>query len=345
MTKNRQRDDIHRPSAILPEDYIEIAFLPHGDDPGSALYRAAQRVIIEKHMAAHGGHWSGHEHGGSCEICGNVNAMTFIVFWHPKSNTYIRAGSNCADKLGMSYDKDGYNLFRAKIADERQRRAGLAKARTLLSDKGLDWAWLTFCKLAGRDIVGNLVMAEGPVNPQCVGCGTELGVGSHYSYNRIICGACGVANEPPKDPFTRQEHTAFDIVDKLVRYGSLSEAQYGLLAKLPQWLAESKAKEAARAQENAARAAVSQHLGNIGDRLTFTATVRFAKFFENEVGNRFSGGWTLTVLDDEQGNVLVWKGSGFAGVERGTKITFKGTVKAHTERDGVKQTQLTRCKI
>ena len=46
---------------------------------------------------------------------------------------------------------------------------------------------------------------------------------------------------------------------------------------------------------------------------------------------------------DDAGNVFVWKASGAYNVFDG--VTIKGTVKDHSEYQGVKQTVLTRCKI
>jgi hypothetical protein len=67
------RTDIHRPSAILPSqyDYVGFAYAPRESDTfasradGSVSYRA-----IEAHMANTGGHYSTHDHGGTCYVCG-----------------------------------------------------------------------------------------------------------------------------------------------------------------------------------------------------------------------------------------------------------------------------------
>ena len=45
---------------------------------------------------------------------------------------------------------------------------------------------------------------------------------------------------------------------------------------------------------------------------------------------------------DAQGNVYIWYAS--RGIETRDGMTIKGTVKNHNERDGIKQTVLTRCK-
>ena len=43
------------------------------------------------------------------------------------------------------------------------------------------------------------------------------------------------------------------------------------------------------------------------------------------------------------GNVLVWFASSMIDIDDVHKL--KGTVKDHTERDGIKQTVITRCKV
>lgn len=50
-------------------------------------------------------------------------------------------------------------------------------------------------------------------------------------------------------------------------------------------------------------------------------------------------------MEDQLGNVLVWKTSCNLNVKKGDAITIQGTVKDHSEYRGIKQTQLTRCKI
>lgn len=54
---------------------------------------------------------------------------------------------------------------------------------------------------------------------------------------------------------------------------------------------------------------------------------------------------TLLIMRDVEGHVFKWFASGVKSVEAGDEITIDGTVKAHDEYNGVKQTTLTRCKI
>ena len=57
----------------------------------------------------------------------------------------------------------------------------------------------------------------------------------------------------------------------------------------------------------------------------------------------------LYKFTSEDGNIFTWKTSKWLGneeeVPQGTKVSLKGTIKAHTEFRGVQQTELTRCKV
>lgn len=117
---------------------------------------------------------------------------------------------------------------------------------------------------------------------------------------------------------------------------------FGRLAYIPvayKKAMERKAIEEERARATAAAAKVSKHVGNVGDRVEFVAKkAEFITSWETMYGHTF-----LYKFTDESGNVYVWFASG-AILER-NGITVRGTVKKHDERDGVKQTVLTRCKI
>lgn len=83
---------------------------------------------------------------------------------------------------------------------------------------------------------------------------------------------------------------------------------------------------------------VSQHVGEVGQRITLTAaTAKLLTSWEGAYGTTY-----LYKFTDAQGNVYIWYAS--RGIETRDGMTLKGTVKDHNERDGVKQTVLTRCK-
>ena len=102
---------------------------------------------------------------------------------------------------------------------------------------------------------------------------------------------------------------------------------------------ERKAEAEAREAERLDAAKASHHVGTVGERVEFVAKkAEFITSWETQFGRTF-----LYKFTDENGNVFVWFASGAFDEHNG--ITVRGTVKKHDERDGVKQTVLTRCKI
>ena len=115
--------------------------------------------------------------------------------------------------------------------------------------------------------------------------------------------------------------------------GGLSDKQTDIvrnaLARQATFVAERKAKFAAQD-------ANSQHIGTAGKREVFTLTIQWVKYFEGAFGATYIHG-----LKDAAGNVVIYKGSKCLG-EKGATLTVKATVKEHGERDGVKQTIISR---
>ena len=81
----------------------------------------------------------------------------------------------------------------------------------------------------------------------------------------------------------------------------------------------------------------SEYMGDIGERRTFNIEeMELVTSYETMYGITF-----LYKFVDENGNVLVW----FASKQIKETKAIIGTIKDHRERDGVKQTIITRCKI
>jgi hypothetical protein len=142
-----KRTDEHKPSSIIPEDYEYVAqeVFP---SPSFGSIIGCQIVMdlrakIQAHMNRTGGTYSGHEHGGNCMVCGSVNAIYTVLFYHAKSNTYVRMGQDCAMKCEMG-DPEAFRTFRTQIQDAVKRNAGKAKAEALLNQQGLSEAWTIF---------------------------------------------------------------------------------------------------------------------------------------------------------------------------------------------------------
>lgn len=97
--------------------------------------------------------------------------------------------------------------------------------------------------------------------------------------------------------------------------------------------------QAAKKAEFTARDARSQHVGEVGQRIEFEAVCTFVYHGENAFG-----AFTITGLRDDNDNVYIYKGTA-AYPEKGERWQVRATVKEHSERDGVKQTKISRPKF
>lgn len=117
-------------------------------------------------------------------------------------------------------------------------------------------------------------------------------------------------------------------------------------ARIEEEQARRKAEEERREAERRAAAAVSQFVGNVGDKLSEQVTYIGSPYFERA---SFRGYGTETCyihsFKDGNGNKLVWKTSAVLDLEEGQAVTITGTVKEHSEYRDEKQTILTRCKV
>jgi hypothetical protein len=157
------RTDTHRPSEIQPTDYDFVGFeYLRVDDLCAAQMLIAERARIRAHMQRTGGTYSGHQHGGNCHICGAAAIYT-ALFYHAATNSYVRTGLECAEKL----DCGEVDRFRREVRTALEQRAGKRKAIAVLAQHSLDAAWQIFSatEQAGYqreentvcDIVGRLV--------------------------------------------------------------------------------------------------------------------------------------------------------------------------------------------
>ena len=117
------------------------------------------------------------------------------------------------------------------------------------------------------------------------------------------------------------------------KYGKPTEKQHLAVLRI---IAEAKARKAARMAEEAA---TSQHVGVVGQRHEFVVSCSFTTYFDGVYGRTYIYGFT-----DDAGNVVVAKLSKSIDVARGDAVQFSGFIKAHGEREGVKQTIVNRIK-
>lgn len=111
--------------------------------------------------------------------------------------------------------------------------------------------------------------------------------------------------------------------------------------------AKEKAEQEAREAEIRARKALSQYVGQVGDKVEIQATYVHTGSWEQK--SFFKGYGTDTfyahTFKDSDGNVLTWKTQKSLALTYGDLVKVKGAIKKHTEYKGEKQTELTRCKV
>lgn len=193
------RTDSHRPSAIVPADYEFVAHeCVRIEGVADCIFVSQARAAIAAHFSKTGGTYSTHEHGGNCHVCGSVNAVYTILFYHSKTNTYVRLGQDCSAKL---FNNDfGAKFFRNAVADVREHHAGIQKAQALLADYGLTAAW-------DVSVSAKAQRAE---------CQAQFDID-------------GITR---RSPIAYEAVVIEDMVGKLVKYGSISEKQRNYIAVL-----------------------------------------------------------------------------------------------------------------
>lgn len=119
------------------------------------------------------------------------------------------------------------------------------------------------------------------------------------------------------------------------------DSHFGYLAYAPvayrKYIAELARREELKAKHDAQLG--SQYIGEIGERVLLNITeAKLLTSWENEYGYTY-----LYKFVDDNGNILIWYASKF--IDADDVKTIKGTVKDHCERDEIRQTVLTRCKV
>ena len=161
MTK---RTDEFRPSVINPDEFEFIAVIvPENHNIYDSKFIISERERLQSHLKQTGGHFSNHEHGGTCYVCG-AWAKYLIVFYHAKTNKYVEVGETCADKFEYG-DKDIFKRVKKLAKDARELAAGKSKARQILEDLGLSKAYEIYLESKHEhyeestihDLVSNLI--------------------------------------------------------------------------------------------------------------------------------------------------------------------------------------------
>lgn len=91
---------------------------------------------------------------------------------------------------------------------------------------------------------------------------------------------------------------------------------------------------------NAKQAPDMEYFGNVGDKVQLSLKLVKVGGYETQFGYT-----SVYTFEDSENHQFVWKTGCGIDADRGSMITIKGSVKAHSEYKGIKQTELTRCKV
>lgn len=87
-------------------------------------------------------------------------------------------------------------------------------------------------------------------------------------------------------------------------------------------------------------APTTEWFGNPSDKVQLNVKLTRKGSFDSKFGTTM-----VYTFEDEDGHQLIWKTTTRLELDIGESLTLKGTIKAHSEYKGVKQTELTRCKV
>ena len=99
------------------------------------------------------------------------------------------------------------------------------------------------------------------------------------------------------------------------------------------------AKKAEWASEKAALDAKRAHVGTVGQKATLTLTTVHMVILDGMYGTSY-----IFIMEDEDQNVIIYKGKSECIPNKGETATVIATIKEHGVRDGVKQTVIQRPK-
>lgn len=245
------RTDIHRPSAITPEEYYLVACLytpKAGDGIIDFAALGYERERLQRHMKDTGGTYAQHEHGGNCHVCG-AWFIDHAVYYHHLTNSYLNIGFDCANKMDIG-DARAFRDWRTARKSACELKAGRAKAQAILQDAELSDAWELFVKLDGIDDFAALTE----------GLSQSL---LSQTVNKI--------------------YIVLDIVRKVIKYGNISEAQGNFVHKLIANIDGAKEIQAKRDAEKAAAKPAPT------GRVDFEGVLLSKKYVEGYYGDQLKG--------------------------------------------------------
>jgi hypothetical protein len=247
MAKSAKRTDLHKPSAIVPTDYVLIACDYQGADSHEMMAFQAERLAFRAWRERVGAKFAevtrsdGSDGSRGCDVCGAAIAY-MARFHHLPTNTVVTTGMDCAAKMEIG-DPELFASFRKKVQGELKTRTGKRKAQRILGERNLMAAWELFATPDYTTL---------PRNP------------------KRFC----------EDEIAYEELTILNIVDKVVKYGDISDAQASFVAVLLDRIA----KRATVAAERAAATAYLSPVPVTEDRMEVVGVILSTRTDETDYG-------------------------------------------------------------
>lgn len=113
--------------------------------------------------------------------------------------------------------------------------------------------------------------------------------------------------------------------DSMERFGSLTTNQEAAALRMMD-----------RIENEPARRAASRHIGQVGERISLTATVEFSRCIYAGRGDRFDPDRYVNKLRTSEGNSITWFGN--YSLKEGATVEGTASVKEHSEYQGERQT-------
>lgn len=183
----------------------------------------------------------------------------------------------------------------------------------------------------------------------CPRCGGEGG-SAEWIYTGWTCYQCdgrGVvwSEWAERTPEYQAKLDARRAARNAARQAEIDAANAKRAAEQEACEAEREAERKAAEERERAERAKSQYVGEIGEKISTKATYAFTAYYDTH--DPFGRERRVYIHNFKVGDdVIVWKTGTFPfHVEDGTEVELTGTIKAHDEYKGQKQTAVIRCKV
>ena len=261
------------------------------------------------------------ERGPECEHCGTNRMRKTVYILRSDAGEYRQVGSTCLGAFIGGDETELVAAFRSQLdadEDERGRQGRMIGLETYLSHvaqamREYGWLGATASKANGGTPTATIAY-------DMLRTGRATSEADGETARAAITWAQSLSDDEPND-YSNNLHV-------LAGQRAIEPKHLNLTASM--------IVSHQRAIANGQRAAESNHFGTVGKREQFSLTVE--RVFTTEYGVTH-----IHTMRDSAGNVAVWFATKEA-LEVGRSYTLAATVKSHGERDGVKQTVLTRCK-